>query len=93
MEVMVPRMKVGIFMDMANHELGRMTDEQKSDRDYVRKKLGNVWNSVDNRMGQMVYDNLFWNRTLKDLALASVRSVGWNLGTLRELGGGVSDAT
>jgi hypothetical protein len=42
-------------------------------------------------MGQVVYDNLFWNRTFKDLAMASVRSVGWNLGTIRELGGGMVD--
>jgi hypothetical protein len=39
----------------------------------------------------VVYDNLFWNRTAKDLLHASVRSVGWNWGTLRELGGGGKD--
>lgn len=93
MEVMVPRMKIGIFTDMAKYELEKMTPEQRLDQNYVRKTLGAAWDSVDNRMGQMVYDNLFWNRTLKDLALASVRSVGWNLGTLRELGGGLSDVT
>jgi hypothetical protein len=42
-------------------------------------------------MGQLVYDNLFWNKTMKDLSMASVRSLGWNLGTIRELGGGVKD--
>lgn len=93
MEILVPRMKIGIFMDMARHELDRMTPEQKSDRSYVRKVLGKAWDSVDNRMGQMVYDNLFWDRTLKDLAMGSVRSVGWNLGTIREIGGGAKDAT
>jgi hypothetical protein len=35
------------------------------------------------------YDNLFWDKALKDLGLASVRSLGWNLGTLREIGGGL----
>ncbi len=39
----------------------------------------------------MVYDNLFLNRTFKDLAHLSVRSVGWNLGTLREHYGAVKD--
>jgi hypothetical protein len=43
-------------------------------------------------MGQLVYDNLFWNRTVKDLSMASVRSVGWNIGDIRELPGGVKDA-
>ncbi len=39
----------------------------------------------------MTYDNLFWNKTAKDLAMLTTRSVGWNLGTLREIGGGIAD--
>jgi hypothetical protein len=50
-----------------------------------------AWDSVDNRMGQLVYDNLFWKRTLKDIGLIGIRSLGWNLGTVRELGGGLKD--
>ena len=37
----------------------------------------------------MVYDNLFLNKTLKDLAMLSVRSVGWNVGDIREIPGGI----
>jgi hypothetical protein len=90
MEVVVPRQKLGVFRDMAKNILddevaGRLTKEQATQR------LQEAWDSVDNRMGQLVYDNLFWNRTLKDLGLASVRSLGWNLGTIRELGGGLVD--
>jgi hypothetical protein len=55
------------------------------------RRAAKAWDSVDNRMGQLVYDNLFWSKTFKDLAMASVRSVGWNLGTIRELGGGLVD--
>jgi hypothetical protein len=55
----------------------------------IREAVQRAWDSVDNRMGQLVYDNLFWNRAVKDLAMASVRSVGWNLGSVREMGGGV----
>ena len=57
--------------------------------DVVRATLGKAWNSIDNRFGQLVYDNLFWNKVLKDLGLSTVRALGWNLGTFRELGGGV----
>jgi hypothetical protein len=42
-------------------------------------------------MGQIVYDNLFINRTIRDALHASVQSVGWNYGTWRELGGAVKD--
>lgn len=89
MEKIVPRQKLGVFFDLAQFELSRLpadaTDAQ------VREVMALAWNSVDNRMGQVVYDNHFWNKALKDLAHASIRSVGWNWGTASELGGGVKD--
>ncbi len=90
MENMVPRMKLGVFFEMMQDEMRKnpaMSLPQK------RMIAGKLWDSVDNRLGQLVYDNLFWNRMLKDLAHISVRSVGWNLGTIREIGGGVADVT
>lgn len=47
--------------------------------------------SVDNRYGEMAYNTLFWNRTIKDIAVANTLSLGWNLGFLREYGGGGMD--
>lgn len=88
MEVLVPRQKLGVFSDLMQDELRRnpnMTPEE------LRVKAGKIWESVDNRLGEMVYDNLFWNKTIKDLSLISVRSVGWNLGTVREIGGAAVD--
>jgi hypothetical protein len=87
-EQLVPRQKLGVFFDMARDWLDTHPDATLEDR---RAGLGKLWDSVDNRMGQLVYDNLFWNRALKDGLMATVRSVGWNLGTFRELGGGVMD--
>ena len=88
MEYLVPRQKLGVFFDLIKMELElrpNMTHEE------LRAISQKAWDSVDNRMGQLVYDNLFWNKVTKDLAMASVRSVGWNLGTIREVGGGVYD--
>jgi hypothetical protein len=92
MEWFVPRQKLGVFGKMAEFELSRMTPEQRANRDYVRQVMGKAWDSVDNRMGQLVYDNLFWKKSAKDLAMISMRSVGWNIGTLREIVGGGADA-
>jgi hypothetical protein len=89
MEYAVPRQKLGIFADMARRELEKLGPN--ASRDEVRHVLGKAWDSVDNRVGAVVYDNLFFNRMVKDLGMASVRSLGWNLGTFRELGGGVLD--
>jgi hypothetical protein len=86
----VPRIKLGVFADAARYELGRMAPG--TDTMGQRKILAGVWDSIDNRFGQLAYDNLFWQKTLKDLAMISTRSVGWNLGTVRELGGGAVDA-
>src|SRR5204862_1290930 len=89
MEHIVPLQKLGVFGDLARFELERMPPEATlTER---RAVLVKAWDSVDNRMGQLVYDNLFWSKTFKDLAMASVRSVGWNIGTIRELGGGMLD--
>jgi hypothetical protein len=89
MEWLVPRQKAGVFAEMAKRELERLGPG--ADRMAVRDAMARAWDSVDNRMGQLVYDNLFWNKTGKDLAMASVRSVGWNVGTFREVGGGLTD--
>jgi hypothetical protein len=90
MEWIVPRQKMGVFADLARFELERL-GPNATQRE-VRAALGRAQDSVDNRMGQMVYDNLFWNKVAKDMAMASVRSVGWNLGTIREIAGGAADA-
>jgi hypothetical protein len=79
----VPRQKLGVFSDLATDILDSAKKGNWDERKTILR-LQEAWDSVDNRMGQLVYDNLFWNKTLKDISLISVRSVGWNLGTFRE---------
>lgn len=90
----VPWQKLGVFSDLARFELDKLETTYKGQaipRDLQVKAMQKAWNSVDNRMGQLVYDNLFWNKTAKDLGMLGIRSVGWNLGTIREVLGGVQD--
>lgn len=89
MEWLVPRQKMAAFADLASFELERLGPDASTDD--VRAALARAWDSIDNRFGQLVYDNLFWDKVWKDAAMASVRSVGWNVGTIRELGGAVPD--
>lgn len=88
-EYLVPRQKFGVFFDMAQDAIRANPNMDMATK---RAVFGKIWDSVDNRMGELVYDNVFWNRALKDGLMAITRSVGWNLGTFRELGGGVLDA-
>ncbi len=88
MQALVPRLKMGVFADLAEDYLRSHPNASDVERaDFAIK----AWDSVENRLGQMTYDNLFWHRVQKDLAFIMIRSVGWNLGTIRELGGGVLD--
>jgi hypothetical protein len=90
MEYLVPRQKLGVAADLMRKEMERLGPDASVED--MRAAFGRAWDSVDNRMGQLVYDNLFWHKAVKDLAMAGVRSVGWDLGTIRELGGGVKDS-
>jgi hypothetical protein len=91
MEDWVPRMKLGAYLDLAQYEMSKLPEDAS---EYEKRAVAaRAWDSIDNRLGQVVYDNFFWNRTLKDVMLASVRSLGWNVGTFREFGGGAIDLT
>jgi len=75
---------------MAAHEMDKLGPGASVEQ--TRAAMAGAWDSVENRFGEMTYDNLFWNRTFKDLSMLAVRSVGWNLGTIRELAGAGVDA-
>lgn len=90
MDWMVPRMKLGAFYDMA-HDIFDLADRHNWDEEQIRSKMQRAWDSIDNRFGQLVYDNLFWHKALQDTLMLASRSVGWNFGDLRELGGAAAD--
>lgn len=94
MRYWVPRQKMGMFLKLAESEMMRaQTKGFKTGitPDTLHEMLTRAWDSVDNRMGQLVYDNIFWNKTLKDALMLSIRSVGWNVGSWREYAGALTD--
>lgn len=91
MHYLVPRIKMGAFADIARFEMAKLP-EGATAKD-AQGALSRAWDSIDNRMGQMTYDNLFWNKVAKDMAMASVRAVGWDVGSLREALGGIKDVS
>lgn len=50
-----------------------------------------IVDSTDNRFGEMLQDNLFWDKKLKQALQLMVLSVGWDVGTVREMVGGTKD--
>lgn len=90
MQKLVPMQKWGVMGDLMQEELSKLgpTATKAQINDAARR----VVDTTDNRMGQVVYDNLFLNRTAKDLLMAGMRSVGWNMGTMKEVAGGFTSA-
>lgn len=97
-EYAVPMFKFASYSKMMEYEMARLEPElnkvgatSPAGQQLIAKAARNVWDSVDNRLGTFVYDNLAWNTMLKNVMMITFRSVGWRLGTLREIGGGVLD--
>ena len=83
----IPSLKTAAYLDEARDLFQRRPD--LIDDDVNRKAaLSTIAKSIDNRYGEMFYRNLHWNKTLKDIGIGSFLSLGWNLGFLREFGGG-----
>jgi hypothetical protein len=84
----IPLVKSGAFYD-------NMADWLKANpgASVVEQRAASraIWDSIDNRFGELVQDNLFWNKIGKQTAQVLTVSPGWNIGTIRELGGGVMD--
>ena len=85
----IPRLKVGAFRELYASELERQSQKIQDGKVTQEQIARDTWNNIENRMGELNYDNLFWNRNLKTALMLTFRAVGWNLGTLRELGGGL----
>lgn len=83
----IPRLKVGAFRQLYSEELSRNASKIASGEMTQETIARQTWANIENRMGELNYDNLFWNRNLKASMMLTFRAVGWNLGTARELGG------
>ncbi len=88
MEKIVPLQKLGVFSDLAADYFRRNPTATPEE---AMTAMQSAWQSVDNRLGEMNYDNLFWNRTFKDIMHFMMRAVGWNYGTVSEIGGAPVD--
>jgi hypothetical protein len=84
----IPRLKAGAAMErmsdwLKDNPTAPFEDQLKAARD--------ISDSIDNRFGELVYDNVFWHNAAKQIAFLTMRAVGWNLGTHREIEGGLAD--
>lgn len=89
-EVWIPSLKIASYTKDAAQAL-KMRPELLDDPLARQVALRKIAKSVDNRYGEMAYNTLFWNKWVKDVSVGSTLSLGWNLGFIREYGGGLLD--
>ena len=100
---LVPAQKMNARVALLKFELDRLAAKLGKKRgdykgiieamhpDALRQVAGRVVDNVDDRLGQMNYDNQFWNKTAREIAQAVIGAVGWQVGTVRTVTGGVRD--
>lgn len=84
----IPKLKNGAFYDnMASW----LKSNPSASKEMQLKAAREIWDSIDNRFGEMVQDNIFWRQHMKQSAMLGLRSFSWTMGAIREIGGGVKD--
>lgn len=84
-EQYIPRLKVGMFLKEHSFELAHDPDflSGKITRGELARKN---WALIEDRFGELNWDNLYWDRTLKTGLQLAFRSVTWKLGNIRAFG-------
>ena len=88
MSGVVPALKVGTHAQKLAEAMKLYPSMGLDDMRFISGRIGD---HVDNAMGEMVRDNLPWNKTMQDLTGLLANFPSWTYGKLRLLGGTVAD--
>jgi hypothetical protein len=82
----IPNLKRGAWAKQMEDFLKANPGATEAEQTAYGQKLAD---SIDNRFGELVVDNNFWNRSAYQIGQLLMLSPSWNIGTAREIGGGV----
>lgn len=88
-DVYIPRLKIGLFFKEYSQQLEQYQVDINSGNVTRETIASKTWDRVENRFGEMNFDNLFWDRTFKTSLQFLMRSVTWKLGNIRGMGGAI----
>jgi hypothetical protein len=84
-EYAIPKLKNGAFYENMASWMEANPGAPHAEQVKAARK---IWDSIDNRFGETVQDNIFWNKTMKQSLQVALRSYSWTFGTIQEIGGG-----
>ncbi len=90
-EIYIPRLKIGLFLHEYSQQLEQYAYELAIGKMRRETLARETWDRTENKFGEMNFDNLFWNRTLKTALQMAFRSVTWKLGNVRGFGGAFAE--
>lgn len=88
MEHYVPWLKAGLFYRMAASAMRVAPNMGPLEQRHV---FWNINRTIDNRLGEMVYDNVMWNQYVKSAGHLAFRAVGFNFGSIDTAVRGAAD--
>jgi hypothetical protein len=88
MEWFVPKVKLGVFLTRVERRLAALPGDPTLET--LRQICTEESDYVDNAFGEMVKDNLHWNRILTDVLQSAMLSPTWNIGSFRGFAGGIA---
>lgn len=86
---MIPRLKAAAFYDEMSEWLAKNPLASHDDQLTQARKISDT---MDDRFGELVMDNLFWGRRAKQTLQLAATSLGWEHGSIRSIGGAPLDA-
>lgn len=84
----IPAVKRGAF---ASEMEDFLKANPKATQAQIDAEALKVADSIDNRFGELNRDNLFWSQKMKQAAQLALLAPTWDLGTVREIAGGLKD--
>lgn len=85
-DIYIPGLKMGMFMQEFPLRLQEKTNDLASGKVTRAQLARETVDFIENRLGEMNFDNLMWNRTFKTGLQFFFRSVTWKLGNIRAFG-------
>ena len=87
-EKYIPSVKAGAFANLMSDWIRQNPHATDAEVAAARRKYVDL---VDDRFGEMNMDNVFWHKYLKQAGSLFLRAQGWDIGLVRQAGGGVLD--